>query len=63
MNEYHDKAIKILRKQTESYYGKTTSKEYWRGYAEGMAKMLVALKIASMDEVGKIFSQVADERL
>lgn len=63
MNEYHDKSIEILRKQTEAYYEKATSKEYWRGYAEGMARMLVALKIASMDEVGKLFSEVADERL
>lgn len=62
MNNYHDQAMEILREQTEAYYGKTTSKEYWRGYAEGMARMIVALKIASMDEVGKLFSEVADER-
>ena len=61
MNDYHQKAIEILRKQTESYYSKTTSKEYWRGYAEGMARMIVALKIASMDVVGMLFSEVADE--
>ena len=63
MNDYHDQAMEILREQTEAYYGKTTSKEYWRGYAEGMARMLVALKIAGMDEVGKLFSEVADERI